>query len=62
MNAFPNSNKYFLFKVNNKYITLFRMGFFRAAHEWAGAKKPTVLKNHEACHGYTLPKKDSKKY
>ena len=38
------------------------MGFFRAAHEWAGAKKPTVPKNHEACHGYTLPKKDSKKY
>ena len=50
-------------------LTLFRMGFFGAAHRWEGGKKPplptlksvTYILNDETWHIYTLlPKEDPK--
>ena len=49
-------------------LTLFRMGFFGAAHGWGGAKRPPLPKmkllpkmkplpnDDETWHSYTLPK------
>ena len=67
MNAFINRI------FNQCTLTLFRMGFFRAAHGWVnggggggGAKRPRSLKsariscNDETWHSYTLPKEDPK--
>ena len=47
-------------------ITLFSMGFFGAAREWRGAKRPPLPKifhisyNDETWHSYTLPKENPK--
>ena len=47
------------------FLTLFRMDFFGAAHEWGGeAPRPQNLShisyNDETCHSYTLHKEDPK--
>ena len=41
------------------FLTLFRMGFFRAAHGWGGAFLVSSY-NDETWHRYTLPKEDPK--
>ena len=49
-----------------RILTLFRMGFFGAAHGWGGAKRPPVPKichtsyNDETWHSHALPKEDQK--
>ena len=45
-------------KFTRSCFTLFRMGFFGAAHGWGGSKRPPLSYNKETWHSYTLPKKD----
>ena len=57
-----------MFTQSIKFLSLFRMGFFGAAHGWGGgAKRPRPLP--KICHtyptimklgSYTLPKEDAK--
>ena len=58
---------YIIHKVSasfkNRLITLFRMGFFGAAHRWGAFLPPPPLP--KICHtyptmSYTLPKEDRK--
>ena len=62
-----------MFDVSADFIlTLFRMGYFGAAHGWrgeGGAKRLPFLKsvtdiyyNDKTWHSYTLHKEDGKKY
>ena len=47
----------------NEHLTLFGMGFLRAAHGWVEDKDaalPKIYHNDETWHSYTLPKKDPK--
>ena len=47
-------------------LTLFRIGFFGAAHGWGGSKKATLPKichtypTNETWNRYSLPKEDPK--